>query len=103
MAARKPPPTLDKHTTAHVSELFRAFSDTSRVRSLSAIVERELNVSALAQLVGVTKSAISHHLRALRQLHLVQARREGREVYYSIVDPHILELFIQGVEHARSG
>ena len=93
---------LDEHTAAHVAELFRAFSDTSRVRIMSALVGKEENVTELAKLVGVTESAISHHLRGLRQLHIVRARRDGREVYYSIVDPHIVTLFQQGVDHIKS-
>ncbi len=94
-------PVLDEHTAAHVAELFRAFSDTSRVRILSAVVEREMNISALAELVGVTESAVSHHMRGLRQLHIVRARREGKEVYYSVVDPHLVALFQQGVRHIQ--
>lgn len=90
---------LDEHTAAHVAELFRAFSDTSRVRIISALVGTEKNVTELAKLVGVTESAISHHMRGLRQLRIVRARRDGREVYYSIIDPHIVTLFQQGVDH----
>jgi|SRR5450759_1034812 ArsR family transcriptional regulator, lead/cadmium/zinc/bismuth-responsive transcriptional repressor len=94
-------PILDEHTAAHVAELFRAFSDTSRVRILSAIVDQELNITALAQIIGVTESAVSHHMRGLRQMHLVEARREGKEVYYSLTDPHIVTLFRQGVGHIQ--
>lgn len=90
---------LDEHTAAHVAELFRALSDTSRVRIISALVGTEKNVTELAKLVGVTESAISHHMRGLRQLRIVRARRDGREVYYSIIDPHIVTLFQQGVDH----
>lgn len=92
---------LDEHAAAHVAELFRSFSDTSRVRILSAILEQELNTSKIAEFVGLTESAVSHHLRGLRQMRIVQARREGKEVYYSIVDPHIVELFQQGVRHVQ--
>ena len=92
---------LDDHTAARVAELFRAFSDMSRVRIMSALVGDEKNVTELARLVGVTESAISHHMRGLRQLHIVRARRDGKEVYYSIVDPHIIELFQQGVRHVQ--
>lgn len=92
---------LDEHTAAHVAELFRAFSDTSRVRILSAIVEREVNTSTLAQMVGVTESAVSHHMRGLRQMRIVQSRREGKEVYYSVIDPHLVALFQQGVRHIQ--
>jgi DNA-binding transcriptional ArsR family regulator len=94
-------PILDELTAAHVAELFRAFSDTSRVRILSAIVEHELNISALAALVGVTESAVSHHMRGLRQMHLVKSRRDGKEVFYSVDDPHIIALFKQGVRHVQ--
>lgn len=90
---------LDEHTAAHVAELFRAFSDTSRVRILSAIIDAELNNSTIADLVGLTESAASHHLRGLRQMRLVRARRDGKEVFYRVVDPHIIELFNQGVRH----
>lgn len=94
-------PPLDEHTAAHVAELFRAFSDTSRVRILHAILKKEMNISALAELVGVSESAVSHHMRGLRQLHIVRARREGKEVYYSIIDPHIVALFQQGIRHIQ--
>jgi ArsR family transcriptional regulator, lead/cadmium/zinc/bismuth-responsive transcriptional repressor len=99
----KPVPfiVLDEHTAAHVAELFRSFSDTSRVRILSAIVDQEMNTSTLAKLVEVTESAVSHHMRGLRQMRLVQARRSGKEVYYSLTDPHVIALFRQGVEHIK--
>ncbi len=92
---------LDEHTAAHVAELFSAFSDTSRVRILSAIVEQETNTSRLAEMVGLSESAVSHHLRGLRQMHIIQARRDGKEVFYSVSDPHIVALFQQGVRHIQ--
>lgn len=90
---------LNEQTAARVAELFRSFSDTSRVRIIYAIMEEEMNTSKLAELIGLTQSAVSHHLRGLRQTHIVQARREGKEVYYSVIDPHIVSLFQQGVGH----
>jgi len=72
--------SLDEHSAAHVAELFRAFSDTSRVRILSALLSGEKNVQALAKLVEISESAVSHHMRGLRQMRLVVARRDGREV-----------------------
>ncbi len=94
-------PLLEEQTAAHVAELFRAFSDPRRVRILYAILEKEMNISALAELVGVSESAVSHHMRGLRQLRIVQARREGREVYYSIFDPHVVALLQQGIRHVQ--
>jgi ArsR family transcriptional regulator len=95
------PTILDEHTAAHVAELFGAFSDTSRVRILSAILEQEVNTSALAEMIGLTESAVSHHLRGLRQMRIVRARRDGKEVYYSVIDPHLVALFQQGIRHVQ--
>jgi DNA-binding transcriptional ArsR family regulator len=96
-------PILDEHLAAHIAELFRTFSDTSRVRILSALVSSEMNISALAETIGISESAISHHMRGLRQMQIVQSRREGKEVYYKIEDEHIIELFQQGVNHVKKG
>jgi ArsR family transcriptional regulator, lead/cadmium/zinc/bismuth-responsive transcriptional repressor len=99
----EPSIALDEHTAAHVAELFRSFSDTSRVRILSVLTERAVNVGTLAGLVGISESAISHHLRSLRQLGLVQTRREGKEIYYQVQDDHLIALFKQGVKHVQDG
>ena len=96
-----PASILDEHSAAHVAELFRAFSDSSRVRILSVLVDQEMSVSQLAKLVGVTESAVSHHLRGLRQMRLVEFRRDGKEVYYFVDDPHTIALFQQGVRHVQ--
>jgi len=101
--SKLPVSALDEHIAAHVAELFRAFSDTSRVRLLSALVQAELNVSTLAEIIEVSESAVSHHLRGLRQMGLVKAHRNGKEVFYRIEDEHIIALFQQGVKHIQSG
>ncbi len=93
--------TLDDRTAARVAELFRAFSDTSRVRIVSVLVDGEMNVSALAQAVGISESAVSHHMRGLRQMRLVSSRKEGKEVYYCVEDEHIIHLFQPGVRHVQ--
>jgi len=103
MSASGSTTVLDEHTAAHVAELFRAFSDTSRVRIMSALVDGEKNVGALAAIVGISESAVSHHMRGLRQMGLVQALREGKEVFYRVDDEHIIALFQQGVKHVRNG
>ncbi len=104
MIMEKPALTiLNEHLAAHVAELFRAFSDTSRVRILSALIVEEMNITALAEAVGISDSAVSHHMRGLRQMRLVQSRRDGKEVYYRIQDEHIIALFQQGVNHVQNG
>jgi DNA-binding transcriptional ArsR family regulator len=94
---------LDEHLAAHVAELFRTFSDTSRVRILSALVSEEMNTSALAVAIGISESAVSHHMRGLRQMQMVQSRRDGKEVYYRVEDEHIIALFQQGINHVQNG
>lgn len=103
--SNKLPPTsiLNEHLAAHVAELFRAFSDTSRVRIVSALMDGEMNISALAEAVGISESAVSHHMRGLRQMRMVQSRRDGKEVFYRIEDEHIIALFQQGVKHVQNG
>jgi DNA-binding transcriptional ArsR family regulator len=104
MAARRTPKpvVLDQHTAAHLAELFGAFSDTSRVRIISVLVESEQNVGALAEAVGLSESAVSHHMRALRQMRLVRARKEGRQVFYCL-DAHVANLFQYGLDHVQHG
>jgi len=96
------PGAIDEHTAAHLADLFGAFSDTSRVRIVSVLSAGESNVTAIVQAVGLTKSAVSHHLRALRQLRLVRARKNGRQVFYTL-DPHVAEVFQHGLDHIRHG
>ncbi len=93
----------DEHTAAQVAELFRAFSDTSRVRIIAALAAGELNVAALAEAVGISESGISHHLRGLRQMRLVRTRKVGRQVFYALEDEHIADLFRFGLEHVQHG
>jgi ArsR family transcriptional regulator, lead/cadmium/zinc/bismuth-responsive transcriptional repressor len=94
---------LNEHLAAHVAELFRAFSDTSRVRILSVLVTEEMNIGTLAETVGISESAVSHHMRGLRQMRMVQSRRDGKEVFYRVQDDHIIALFQQGVNHVQNG
>ena len=93
----------DEHTATQVAELFRAFSDSSRVRIIAALAEGELNVAALAEAVGISESGISHHLRGLRQMRLVRTRKVGRQVFYALEDEHIADLFRFGLEHVQHG
>lgn len=94
---------LDEHNADRLAELFRALSDTRRVRILSVLLGGERNVRAIAESVGVSESAVSHHLRGLRQMRLVRARKAGRQVFYSLDDEHIVELFARGLDHVLHG
>jgi len=94
---------LDEQLASRTAELFRALGDTSRVRIISVLAESEMNVSALAEAVGISESAISHHMRGLRQMRLVRARKAGRQVFYRLDDDHILDLFERGLDHVLHG
>jgi DNA-binding transcriptional ArsR family regulator len=93
----------DEEKAARVAEVFRALGDGSRVRIIAALLAGELNVGDMARVVNLSESAVSHHLRGLRQLHLVRARRDGRHVFYSLDDEHVAVLFREGLDHVAHG
>lgn len=82
-----------------LAELFKTFGDPTRIRILTALSRRELCVCDIAELLGMTQSAISHQLRILKQMKLVKFRRDGKTVYYSLDDSHVATILSQGLEH----
>jgi DNA-binding transcriptional ArsR family regulator len=92
---------IDIQTANRVAEVFKALSDPTRLRIISALVERELCVHTLTEVLGMSQSAISHQLRLMRQIHLVRYRKEGRHVYYTLDDDHIQDLFQQSLLHVK--
>ncbi|MBP5193985.1 MAG: helix-turn-helix transcriptional regulator [Clostridia bacterium] len=84
---------------AEVAELFKVFGDTTRTRILSALFESEMCVCDIASLLNMTKSAVSHQLRILRQTKIVKYRKSGKEVYYSLDDGHIARIYRTALEH----
>ena len=82
-----------------LAELFKIFGDSTRVKILYALLESELCVCDIAKLMEVTQSAVSHQLRLLKNSKLVKFRREGKTVYYSLADDHVLHILNQGMEH----
>lgn len=95
--------SLDALTAVQIAELFSTLGDASRVRIIAALTEGELNVSTLADAVEISESAVSHHLRHLRQMKLVRTRKDGRHVYYTLDDKHVSDLFRCGLEHVLHG
>ncbi|MDR2656785.1 MAG: metalloregulator ArsR/SmtB family transcription factor [Oscillospiraceae bacterium] len=89
----------DDDTLMNLADLFKVFSDSTRVRILCALQYSELCVCDIAFLLGMTKSAISHQLRSLRQTRLVKYRKDGKSVYYSLDDEHVGNVFEQGLLH----
>lgn len=93
---------VDGLTATHLAQTFKALSDPSRVRIVSALAGGELCVCDIAASVGMSQSAVSHQLRTLREADLVQFRKEGRRAYYTLDSDHIVELFDAGLRHADS-
>jgi len=91
----------DENELYDLSDFFKILGDSTRAKIIWALDESEMCVCDLAVLLGMTKSAISHQLRLLRQEHLVKNRREGKVVLYSLVDDHIRQIFEMGLEHIR--
>ena len=89
----------DEDTLYDLTELFRIFGDSTRVRILYVLFESEMCVCDIAELLGMTQSAISHQLRALKNARLVKARREGKTVFYALADDHVKTIIDQGLEH----
>lgn len=86
-------------TLYDLAELFKIFGDSTRVKILYALLEGELCVCDIAKLMEVTQSAVSHQLRVLKGSKLVKFRRDGKTVYYSLADEHVIRILSQGMEH----
>ena len=82
-----------------LTDLFRIFADATRIRILYTLFEQELCVCDLANLLGMTQSAVSHSLRVLKDANLIKNRREGKTVFYSLADEHVRLLLSVATEH----
>ena len=102
---------LSEPSVAALAETFKVLGDTTRVRILDALSRvrgigapgssNDVCVQDLADLLGLTQSAVSHQLRVLRSMRLVRTRRDGRQIFYALDDDHIVKLFEQGLEHVE--
>jgi DNA-binding transcriptional ArsR family regulator len=89
----------DKDTYVKLASLYKMFGDGTRIRILHALEYNEMCVCDLAVLLGITKSAVSHQLKALRLANLVKFRKEAQIVYYSLADEHVKRIIDMGLEH----
>lgn len=89
----------DEEVLADLADLFRVFGDTTRVKIIFALFSNEMCVCDIAELLGMTQSAISHQLRVLKNARLVKFRKEGKTVFYSLDDEHISGILERGLEH----
>lgn len=86
-----------------LASLFDALSDPTRILIITALVEGEVGVSELVDRLALTKSAVSHQLRGLRDKRLIRTRKQGRNVFVCLDDDHVIELFQRGLDHVLHG
>ncbi len=89
----------DEELLYDLADLFKVFSDTTRIKILFSLMGRELCVADIAEETGSTQSAVSHQLRTLKQAHLVKFERDGRNIVYSLADDHVYTMLNQGMSH----
>ena len=89
----------DEDELYDLAELFKAFGDSTRMRILYALSEAPLCVCDLAEVLGMTQSAVSHQLKILKQARLVKGTRDGKQVIYGLDDDHVRTMIGQGKEH----
>lgn len=90
---------LKEEDAYNLSEFFKIFGDTTRIRIIQLIALRELCVCDIATILGITQSATSHQLKILRQFGVAKPRKEGKMMYYSISDEHVHDIFFNGLSH----
>jgi ArsR family transcriptional regulator len=88
-----------EETLYNLADLFKLFGDTTRIKILYLLFDRELCVCDIATLLGITQSAISHQLKTLKANKLIKCRRVGKTVFYSLADDHVRTIIAQGAEH----
>ena len=90
---------LDENKVIDLSELFKIFGDSTRIKIINVLMNNELCVSEISDILNISQSAISHQLRILKTSKLVKYRKEGTQIYYSLDDDHVEKIFKMGCEH----
>ena len=94
---------LDDDTVMDLSDLFKLFGDSTRLRILWVLKDDEMCVDGISTAIGVSQSAVSHQLKSLKSANLVRSRRDGKWIYYTLCDEHIHSLLSIAMEHLREG
>ena len=94
---------LDDDTFMDLSDLFKLFGDSTRLRILWTLKGNEMCVDSISAAIGVSVSAVSHQLKSLKNANLVRSRRDGKWIYYSLCDEHVEALLNIAMEHLKEG
>lgn len=89
----------DEDVLIDLSELFKVFGDSTRIKILYTLHDVEMSVNDIAATLGMQQSAISHQLKILKQAKLVKARKDGKNVFYNLEDDHVYTIIEQGMDH----
>ncbi|MFA9399409.1 MAG: ArsR/SmtB family transcription factor [Clostridiaceae bacterium] len=92
---------IDDDTAFKLADFYKIFADSTRVKILDALLISEMCVCDIANLLGMSQSAISHQLKVLKLSNLVKLRKEGKVVFYFLADDHIKLILNQGLDHVR--
>lgn len=92
---------IDDESLLDISDFYKALSDSTRLKIINALYEHEMCVCDISVLLNMTKSAISHQLKNLKELNLIKSRKQGKEVYYSLADKHVNIVFEITLEHIK--
>ena len=98
-----PTKTVTPEIASDLASLFDSLSDPTRILILTALMDGEVGVGELVEQLGLTKSAISHQLRGLRDRRIIRTRKQGRNVFVCIDDEHVIDLFQRGLDHILHG
>ena len=90
---------IDEIMASDLADIFKVFGDTTRIRILAALYQKEICVQELAQILNMNQSAISHQLKVLKLNKLIKGRRDGKQVYYTLADDHVSTILSMGLEH----
>ena len=90
---------LDDDKMIDLSELFKIFGDSTRIKIINILINSELCVNEISEKINVSQSAVSHQLRILKGSKLVKYRKDGNQIYYSLADDHVEKIFVLGCEH----
>jgi DNA-binding transcriptional ArsR family regulator len=93
--------SISLDTATQLAELFASLSDPTRLLILATLLDGEIGVGDLVERIGISKSAVSHQLRGLRDRHVIRTRREGRRIFVCLDDAHVIDLLRQGLDHIQ--
>ena len=89
----------DLEISEKLSNIFKIFADTTRIKIICTILNKELRVTDICEVVNMERTTVSHQLKTLRESKLVKFRKQGTEVYYSLEDAHVEQIIMQAMDH----